>query len=122
MAYLDKKRNFTVTIAMYEIYGGKVYDLLNNHEKLKLLEDKNQKIQIFGLKEEFVSSKEEISEFINFGMKVRTTHATKANDTSSRSHAICQIKVHEEGVKNFGKLLLVDLAGSERAMDCQTNN
>jgi len=53
---------------------------------------------------------------------VRTTHATKANDTSSRSHAICQIKVHEEGAKQAGKLLLVDLAGSERAQDCQSNN
>ena len=39
---------------MYEIYGGKVYDLINNHEQLKLLEDKNQKIQIQGLKEQFV--------------------------------------------------------------------
>lgn len=29
---------------MYEIYGGKIYDLLNNHESLKLLEDKNQRI------------------------------------------------------------------------------
>ena len=29
---------------MYEIYGGKVYDLLNNHEQLKILEDKQQKI------------------------------------------------------------------------------
>lgn len=46
---------------------------------------------------------------------MRTTHATKANDTSSRSHAICVIKIQEEGVKTAGKLLLVDLAGSERA-------
>jgi len=29
-----------VTVSMYEIYGGKLYDLLNNHESLKLLEDK----------------------------------------------------------------------------------
>ena len=43
---------------MYEIYGGKVYDLLNNHEPLKILEDKNQKIQIQGLQENFVSSEE----------------------------------------------------------------
>lgn len=39
---------------MYEIYGGKLYDLLNNHEQLKILEDKSQKIQIQGLKEQFV--------------------------------------------------------------------
>lgn len=37
----NQARNFTVTVSMYEIYGGKLYDLLNNHEGLKLLEDKN---------------------------------------------------------------------------------
>lgn len=42
----NASRNFTVTVSMYEIYGGKIYDLLNNHEQLKLLEDKQQKIQI----------------------------------------------------------------------------
>ena len=30
--FKDHQRNFTVTISMYEIYGGKIYDLLNNHE------------------------------------------------------------------------------------------
>lgn len=74
---------------MYEIYGGKIYDLLNNHEHLKLLEDKNQKVQIQGLKEQFVQSEEEILQLISFGNSIRTTHATKANDTSSRSHAVC---------------------------------
>jgi kinesin family protein 2/24 len=44
--FQEHKRNFTVTISMYEIYGGKIYDLLNNHEMLKLLEDKNQKVVI----------------------------------------------------------------------------
>ena len=107
---------------MYEIYGQKVFDLLNNHEPLKILEDKNQKIQILGLKEQFVSSEEQILELINEGNKIRTTHATNSNDTSSRSHAVCQIKIEEEGVKKCGKLLLVDLAGSERASDCQGNN
>lgn len=52
--FQEHKRNFTVTIAMYEIYGGKIYDLLNSHEQLKLLEDKNQKVVISGLKEQFV--------------------------------------------------------------------
>ena len=40
----NDQRNFAVTVSMYEIYGGKLYDLLNNHEQLKLMEDKNQKI------------------------------------------------------------------------------
>lgn len=60
---------------------------------------------------------------------MRTTHATAANDTSSRSHAICTIQIQEVAevrgraeVVNQGKLLLVDLAGSERACDTQSNN
>lgn len=51
----------------------------------------------------------------------RTTHATVANDTSSRSHAICQIII-KKGNIDTGKLILVDLAGSERAQDTQSNN
>ncbi len=30
--YTKEKRNFKLTVAMYEIYTSKVYDLLNNHE------------------------------------------------------------------------------------------
>jgi|TARA_B110000305_G_C19206513_1_gene523778 kinesin family protein 2/24 len=36
---------------MFEIYGGKCFDLLNNKKKLQILEDKNNKIQVFGLEE-----------------------------------------------------------------------
>ena len=79
-------------------------------------------IQVAGLKEQFVDNDDHILELIKQGNQMRTTHATKANDTSSRSHAITQIKIQEEGVKNSGILLLVDLAGSERAQDCQSNN
>ena len=61
----NDQRNFAVTVSMYEIYGGKLYDLLNNHEQLKLMEDKNQKIQIQGLSEQFVSSEEQILELID---------------------------------------------------------
>jgi hypothetical protein len=35
-------RYYAFTISYYEIYSGKVYDLLNNHAKLKIQEDKNQ--------------------------------------------------------------------------------
>jgi kinesin family protein 2/24 len=56
-------------------------------------------------------------DIINFGHSERTTHQTAANDTSSRSHAICQIKCRDSSDKVIGKLLLVDLAGSERAGD-----
>ncbi len=38
-------------MSMFEIYGGKCMDLLNNKKKLQILEDKNNKIQVFGLEE-----------------------------------------------------------------------
>ena len=57
-------------------------------------------------------------DMIDFAHSERTTHATASNDTSSRSHAICQIVIKENSGKTMGKLLLVDLAGSERAQDC----
>ena len=53
--------------------------------------------------------------------KARTTHSTVANDTSSRSHSICQVIMRKNGI-DIGKLVLVDLAGSERAQDTQSNN
>lgn len=53
----------------------------------------------------------------------RTTHATEANDTSSRSHAICQILLREKSTSKLrGKLSLVDLAGSERGSDTKSHN
>jgi kinesin family protein 2/24 len=70
---------------------------------------------VSGLEERLASSEEEMNEIIEFGHSERTTHSTAANDTSSRSHAICQIKVKDQQGKGLGKLLIVDLAGSERA-------
>lgn len=75
-----------------------------------------------GLEETIVDSEEELHQAIDYGNSVRTTHQTQANDTSSRSHAICQILIREkESNEIIGKLLLVDLAGSERAQDIKSN-
>lgn len=58
---------------------------------------------------------------LQIGNKRRTTEATNANQTSSRSHAIFQIILNsKDRVQNTenevlcGKLSLIDLAGSER--------
>lgn len=76
-------------MSFFEIYGGKCMDLLNNKKKLQILEDKNNKIQVFGLEEKEAMSASDVQQIIDYGHSIRTTHQTSANDTSSRSHAIC---------------------------------
>ena len=97
-------------VSFFEIYGGRLYDLLNNRAKLLVQEDANQKIQISGLNDKEVKTPDAMLKVIEFGNAARTTRATTSNDTSSRSHAICQIAIRSKDDKHVGKLLLVDLA------------
>jgi len=78
-----------ISLSFYEIYSGRILDLLNNKKRLTVLEDQNNKIQVKGLQEVKLDSEEELKNAIEYANSVRTTHATQANDTSSRSHAIC---------------------------------
>lgn len=65
-----------------------------------------------------VQSVNEVMAVIKMGLKVRATHETKMNSTSSRSHTVFTITViqHDKasGASIVGMLNLVDLAGSER--------
>jgi kinesin family member 2/24 len=61
-------------MSFFEIYGGKVMDLLNGKKKLQILEDKNQRIQVQGLEEKEARSDKEMLDIINYGHSVRTTH------------------------------------------------
>ena len=78
-------------LSFFEIYGGRLFDLLNNKNKLNVLEDQNQKIQIFGLEEVLVDSPSQMRDIIDLANSIRTTHNTVTNATSSRSHAICNV-------------------------------
>ena len=119
-----KKMNkkFEILISFFEIYGGRLYDLLNNKNKLQVFDDSKGITQIFGLQEFIAETPEDMRLIIDKANAVRTTHNTVTNETSSRSHAICNIKIKEKSSKDFGKLSLVDLAGSERAQETQSNN
>jgi hypothetical protein len=97
-------------VSFFEIYGGRLFDLLNNRNKLLVQEDANQKIQVSGLTENEVKTPEAMLKTIEFANNARTTRATTSNDTSSRSHAICQIAIRSKDDRHVGKLLLVDLA------------
>jgi kinesin family member 2/24 len=64
----------TFQMSFFEIYGGKVMDLLNGKKKLQILEDKFQRIQVQGLEEKEARSGQEMLDIINYGHSIRTTH------------------------------------------------
>ena len=111
-----------IYMAFYEIYGGSCFDLLNNKQKVQILEDKYNNVCIQGLVQEPVDGEVEMLEKIQFAFDQRTTHSTTANDTSSRSHAICKITIHDPTGGPDGTLIVCDLAGSERAQDTKSNS
>lgn len=117
-----KPKGGNAYISFFEIYGGKCLDLLNNHNRVQVLEDQNNQVQIYGLSERLAASPKEMAGIIDFGHTARTTHSTVANDTSSRSHAICQVVIKDQNGNFMGKLIMCDLAGSERAQDTQSND
>jgi kinesin family protein 2/24 len=115
--------NSTCSVAIFEIYGGRIQDLLNNRNRLKVLEDGRGEVIISGLEEYEATNPKEFLAMIDKGHTNRTTHATEANDVSSRSHAICQVLFRDRNNGRLkSKLSLVDLAGSERGTDTKSHN
>ncbi|KAB2600607.1 kinesin-13A-like [Pyrus ussuriensis x Pyrus communis] len=128
---LDTYRNqgFQLFVSFFEIYGGKLFDLLNDRKKLCMREDGKQQVCIVGLQEYRVSNVETVREFIEKGNSTRSTGTTGANEESSRSHAILQlcVKRSADGTETkparlVGKLSFIDLAGSERGADTTDND
>ena len=111
-----------VFVSFFEIYGPKCQDLLNGRHRLAVREDGRGEVHVTGLAELPVGSAAELLEHVARGNRSRTTQATESNDTSSRSHAICQVTLRRASGRLLGKLSLVDLAGSERGQDTRSHN
>ncbi|KFR05293.1 Kinesin-like KIF2C, partial [Opisthocomus hoazin] len=111
-----RNQNLEVYVTFFEIYNGKVFDLLNKKSKLRVLEDGKQQVQVVGLQERQVGCAEDVIRMIEMGSACRTSGQTFANASSSRSHACFQIILRRRG-KLLGKFSLVDLAGNERGAD-----
>ncbi|XP_077942871.1 kinesin-like protein KIF2A isoform X4 [Gasterosteus aculeatus] len=111
-----RKLDLQVYATFFEIYSGKVFDLLNRKAKLRVLEDGKQQVQVVGLQEKDVKCTEDVLKLIEVGNSCRTSGQTSANAHSSRSHAVFQIILRRKG-KMHGKFSLIDLAGNERGAD-----
>uniref|UniRef100_A0A0M3HUH9 Kinesin-like protein n=1 Tax=Ascaris lumbricoides TaxID=6252 RepID=A0A0M3HUH9_ASCLU len=117
-----KKENLQVGCSFFEIYGGKVFDLIDNKSMLRVMEDAKNQVQIVGLQEVLVNNEQEVLDIIKKGTDIRTAGTTSANQNSSRSHAVFQIILRKKLAKSgqgrlWGKFSLIDLAGNERGVD-----
>lgn len=118
-----KHEDLIVQCAFFEIYGGKVFDLLNKKEKLRILEDAKSQVQIVGLKTKDVHSVDDVLNLLQIGNMGRTSGQTSANAHSSRSHAVFQIILKKRATNRlWGKFSLIDLAGNERGADTSSSD
>mmetsp|Transcript_4239 Transcript_4239/g.13499 ORF Transcript_4239/g.13499 Transcript_4239/m.13499 type:complete len:589 (-) Transcript_4239:126-1892(-) len=134
--------HLSLWVSNFEIYGGKVFDLLNGRRKLCLREDAKGNVVIVGLQEHKVDDPNIISQLIEHGAGARSTGSTGANADSSRSHGIIMLALKEapkpvpmgmrappgaseegpRGGRLWGKFSFIDLAGSERGADTYNND
>eukprot|EP01032_Pedospumella_encystans_P016102 gene16102-18386_t len=141
-------RRLRVFVSCFEIYSGKLFDLLNERGIVKCLEDAKQQVQLPGLTEHLVNNVNELLDLMAMAHTQRSTGTTGANAESSRSHQVMQILLREpepvaqannrmRGRGNIqivapekagnqgevcGKLSFIDLAGSERGADTTHNS
>jgi len=124
-----ENRLFEVKCSFLEVYNENIRDLLRpDADYLDIREDPVKGMCVAGISEVGgLESADEIMALLTQANRHRTTEATCANVTSSRSHAVLQVMVHQRDRSadivshvNLGKLSMIDLAGSERAS--HTNN
>ncbi|KAJ3196094.1 hypothetical protein HK101_010115 [Irineochytrium annulatum] len=112
---------FEIYVSFFEIIGNQAKDLLSPGlpGEVSILEDVFGQVQVKGAIEELVTRPEELRDLIERGAALRRTEGTAKNATSSRSHAVCRIRIKNLRMKaaEDGLMYLLDLAGSEGAAD-----
>ena len=114
-------------VASYEIYGGKVFDLLAGRTVRPVREDAKKKVNIVGLEEKHVPSMEAFRALLSACSNSRQTAATLANADSSRSHAILQFSLKKPregpvtGLAKSGRGRQADVAAAAAAAVAAAN-
>jgi len=118
-----------LSVSFLEVYNEKIRDLLEpNGINLPVQEDpKAGLVGVGRLSTKEADNADSVMSLLRYGNGNRKTHATDANNVSSRSHAVLQIILKQTWNNSKGKNVLresrvnlIDLAGSERAG--KTNN
>lgn len=92
---------------------------MNSRAPFSILEDHLGTTQLVGIQEFSVRSTAEVLALSEKANELRQSAPTVKNDGSSRSHAICRIRIERPSHESAegGILYLIDLAGSEAARD-----
>ncbi|KUJ07748.1 P-loop containing nucleoside triphosphate hydrolase protein [Mollisia scopiformis] len=106
-----------VHMTIIDLAGNSAYDLTNSRKPISVLEDAFGVTQLAGALEHLVEDRDEVMNLIERATSFRRTAPTLKNDASSRSHAICRIRIKDPSTDSEGLLYLIDLAGSEAARD-----
>ncbi|ORY17056.1 P-loop containing nucleoside triphosphate hydrolase protein [Clohesyomyces aquaticus] len=112
---LDGERSIYMTII--DLAGNAAFDLLNSRAPISLREDASGATQMVGAQEHQVFNVDDMRDVVERATAFRRTAPTLKNPASSRSHAICRIRIRNAVDSSDGLLYLVDLAGSEAARD-----
>jgi kinesin family protein 2/24 len=112
---LEGKRDLYMTII--DLAGNAAFDLTNERKYISLLEDADGVTQMVGALEHHVKDTEEMKHLVEHANSFRRTESTLKNPASSRSHAICRIRIHNPTNNSDRLLCMIDLAGSEGARD-----
>ena len=100
---------YSVRISMIEIYNELIRDLLEpSADNLDLREDPIKGPTVAGMAEIEAQSAQEVMTLLHNGNKNRTQEATEANATSSRSHAVLQVRYDGGGTSAFCLLFLTE--------------
>ena len=112
---LEGEREVYMTII--DLAGNAAFDLLNEREPIFVREDSLGATQMVGAQEDQVFNVDDMRALVERATSFRRTAPTLMNPASSRSHAICRIRIRDTANGSDGLLYLVDLAGSEAARD-----
>eukprot|EP00930_Biecheleria_cincta_P068804 TRINITY_DN5662_c0_g4_i1.p1 TRINITY_DN5662_c0_g4~~TRINITY_DN5662_c0_g4_i1.p1 ORF type:complete len:866 (+),score=155.76 TRINITY_DN5662_c0_g4_i1:60-2657(+) len=121
-------QSLSMNCSFVEVYNENLRDLGSKDGRdgiLDLREDPVTGTSVAGVTEIKAETAQEVMVMLQHGNQRRTTEPTAMNVTSSRSHAVLQVRVERQDPQHpagtlVGKLSMIDLAGSERAS--QTNN
>ncbi|KAF5660397.1 diatom spindle kinesin 1 [Fusarium heterosporum] len=108
-----------IFISVIELAGNSAFDLLNARKPVSILEDSFGTTHLAGASEYQATDADNLINHVNNAAAFRRTASTQKNDSSSRSHAICKIRLENPELpqSDDGLMYLIDLAGSEAARD-----